>query len=89
VIGLAAQIASVHLAACGAECRCLGPLGDIAAARRTFHKTTYHARVLVRLAAQFAALDLAALGAKFDTALGLGLLATITTQQHTAKNHGH
>ncbi len=87
--GFAAQVAAVHLAACGAKRRRLRPFRDVAAAGRSFHKTAHDALVGVRLAAQFATLDLTTLGAEFDATLGLGLLAAIAAQQHAGKDHGH
>jgi hypothetical protein len=89
LIGLAAHVAAVHLPACGAKRRRLGPFRDVAATGRFFHKTAHDARFGVRLAAQFAGFDLAAFGAKLDAAFSLGLFAAVTAQQHTAKNHSH
>jgi len=87
LLGFAAQVAAVQVAACGAKCRRLGAFRDVAAAGRFLNKSAHDALFLVGFAAQFVALDLAALGAELDAALGLGLLAAVAAQQYTGKNH--
>jgi len=81
LLWFAAEIAAVHLAACGTKCRRLGAFRDVAAAGRFLNKSAHDALFLIGFAARFATLDLAALGAEFDATLGLSLLATVTTQQ--------
>jgi len=80
------------LATFGADCRCLCTFGNVATARRTFHKTAGGTCGLTRLATQIAALYLPTVRTKLNSLRGFGfagLFAAIYAQKYRSQSCCH